>query len=188
MTTAEKTVFTPEDLLALPESVNFELVNGVLVQRQIGSESGVIAMAIGAILFVFVRSRALGHVGGPEVSYQCFRNAPNKVRKPDVSFVRTGRLDAERIPKGHIPIPPDLAVEVLSPGDLAYEIDSKVQEYLTAGVKIVWVVNPQTRNVRIHRPRDAKLGPISTLSEADIISGEDVIPGFECAIAEFFKV
>jgi Uma2 family endonuclease len=79
-------------------------------------------------------------------------------------------------------------VEVLSPGDLAYEIDGKIEDYLSAGVRLIWVVNPKTRTLRIHRPADSPLGPIGAASETDMITGEDVLPGFECRVAEFFDI
>jgi len=82
----------------------------------------------------------------------------------------------------------DLAVEVLSPGDSAYEVDQKLAEYLSAGVTLIWVVNPDTRTVRIHRPRNAQPGPISMLHESDTIDGEEVLPGFSCKVSEFFEI
>jgi Uma2 family endonuclease len=187
MTTAAAR-FTAEDLLTLPDAVNYELVDGNLVERHGGAESSAIATAVGACLGAFARARNVGRVFASSCGYQCFRDHPDWVRKPDVSFIRMGRLPEERIPQGHIPIPPDLAVEVVSPGDLAFEIDDKVELYLSAGVRLIWVVSPKTRGVRIHRPKDAQAGPISGLTESQRISGEDVLPGFECDIAEFFKI
>jgi Uma2 family endonuclease len=189
MTTAiTKSVFTPEDLLTLPDAVNYELVDGNLVERAMGSKSSAIGAAVTAILVAFVRPRQLGHLFNSECGYQCYPDNPTKVRKPDVSFIKSGRLPGEQLPEGHVRITPDLVVEVLSPGDLAYEIDAKVQEYLIAGVKLVWVVSPNTRTVRIHRPKTAPHGPIAVLSDSDTITGDDVLPGFECAVAEFFEV
>jgi Uma2 family endonuclease len=153
-----------------------------------GSESSAIAMAIAILLGNFVKARRLGHIFMADCGYQCFPEHPDWVRKPDVSFIRMGRLPDERIPEGHLRIPQDLAVEVICPGDLAYEVDEKVALYLAAGVRLVWVVSPKTRAVRIHRPKDAEAGPISALSESQRISGEDVVPGFECDIAEFFQI
>jgi Uma2 family endonuclease len=187
-TAADKSVFTPEDLLSLPDAVKYELVAGNLVERHMGSESSAIAAAIASLLLGFVKSRRAGHVFIADCGYQCFPDQPEKIRKPDVSFIQVGRLPGERIPKGHNRIAPDLAVEVISPGDLAEEIREKVAEYLTVGVKLVWVVSPKTRTVQIHRPAGAKLGPIGAVSESDTISGEDVLPGFECAVAEFFQI
>src|SRR5438874_13837362 len=102
MTTADhKAVFAPDDLLALPDAVNYELVNGALVERHMGSESSAIAMAIGIILGNFVKARRLGHIFTTDCGYQCFPDDPARVRKPDVSFIRTGRLPGEKIPQGH---------------------------------------------------------------------------------------
>jgi Uma2 family endonuclease len=83
--------------------------------------------------------------------------------------------------EGHCPIAPDLAVEVVSPNDTAYEIDEKVREFLDAGVPLVWVVNPEQRTVEIHRAN----GFGTILRENDEISGEDVIPGFRCRVGDF---
>ena len=113
---------------------------------------------------------------------------PDKVRKPDVSFIRAGRLPNDRAPAGWVHIPPDLAVEVLSPGDTAYEVDEKLREYQSVGVLLIWVVNPKTKTVRIHRPQGDPLGPISILSESDTITGERVLEGFTCPVAEFFRI
>ena len=81
----------------------------------------------------------------------CFPDAPAKVRKPDASFIRRGRLPGEALPDGFCPIPPDVAAEVVSPNDLAYEVDEKVGEWLRAGVRLVWVINPRARIVAVHR-------------------------------------
>jgi Uma2 family endonuclease len=179
-----KTTFTPEDLLNLSDAVDYELVDGRLVERRLGNESSVVAGAILTILNVFVRGKRKGFVAGADAGYQCFPGAPDKVRKPDVSYVRAGRMPGDLPPKGFARIAPDLAVEVLAPNDLASEIEEKVSEYLSAGVKLVWVVNPQLKTVRIHRPN----GAITGLTATDRISGEDVIEGFECEVAEFFRL
>ena len=145
-------------------------------------------MAIGIILGAFIRSRKLGHLFGTDGGYQCFADDPKKVRKPDVSFIRLGRLPEERVPKGYATIAPDLVVEVISPGDVAYEVDEKVEEYLGAGVKLVWVVNPRNQTVLVYRPKGAALGTITAVSQGDKISGEDVLPGFEVRVPEFFQI
>src|SRR3954447_23320211 len=129
-TAAVKTPLTPEDLLKMSDGADYELVDGNLVERHMGSESSAIALAIGAVLRVFVKPRLLGHVFTTDCGYQCFPNEPGKIRRPDVSFVRTGRLPSERPPTGYMLLASDLAVEVLSPGDSAYEVDQKLAEYL----------------------------------------------------------
>ena len=84
--------------------------------------------------------------------------------------------------EGHIGIAPDLAVEVVSPNDLAYEIDKKVEEYDTASVKLIWVVNPETKTVRVHRAD----GTVTVLREKDELDGENVVPGFRCRVGDLF--
>jgi Uma2 family endonuclease len=180
------TLFTPDDLLRMENAVSYELVDGKLVERHMGMESSAIAVRVAFLIALFLRDNRLGHLFGADASYQCFPNAPAKVRKPDVSFIRTERLPGGRIPTGHCPVAPDLAVEVISPGDLAYEVEEKVAEYLAAGVPLVWVVHPPTRTVRVHRPRSSPRGSVADLSEADQITGEEVLPGFTCRIDEFF--
>jgi Uma2 family endonuclease len=181
---AEKTGYTPDDLLTLQDGENYELVGGELVERKMGAESSFVAGAIFAILWPFCQTHRLGWVLPEGTSYQCFPDDPRKVRRADVSFIAFGRLPEEKLPKGHIRIAPDLAVESVSPNDLAYEVDEKVEEFLAAGVKLVWVANPATRTVRVHRAD----GPGTMLRAGDEMTGEDVLPGFRCRVSDFFVV
>ena len=167
----------------MPEGERYELVDGHLVEKPIGAESDWIGMRLIAQLVMFVESSRRGHVFGPETGYQCFRDAPNKVRKPDGSFIAAGRLPGNRIPKGHIRIVPDLAIEVISPNDLYYEVEAKVHEYQTAGVRLIWVVNPDLRTVKVY---DSQAGHPSELTAGDELTGGDVLPGFRCTIADLF--
>jgi Uma2 family endonuclease len=86
------------------------------------------------------------------------------------------------LPEGWARIAPDLVVEVISPNDLAYEVDEKVEEYGRVDVPLTWVVNPHTRTVVVHRAD----GSISRLREGDELSGESVIPGFRCPVSAIF--
>jgi Uma2 family endonuclease len=107
------------------------------------------------------------------------------VRKADVSFIRLDRLSVEEAHvEGHLRIAPDLAVEVLSPRDLVYKVDRKIQLYRDAGVRLIWVVNPESRTVDIHR---FGITPGVIVRERDEISGDDVIPGFRCPVAALFR-
>lgn len=183
-----KRELTPEELLHWPDSVGYELVDGQLVERHSGAESSAVAAAVAATLGNFVKKNRAGYLFAPDCGYRCFPDSPRKVRKPDVSFIRMDRLSREKLSEGYVEIAPDLAVEVLSPGDLAEQVDLKVQEYLDAGVQLVWVISPKTRSVRIHRPDNSPRGPISVANESATLSGEDVLPGFECKVAEFFDI
>src|SRR5207237_10710175 len=99
-----------------------------------GAESSVIAAVIVTILNSFVRAHRLGHVFTTDCGYRCFPDDPDKVRKPDVSFVARGRLPDDRPPAGYVLVAPDLAIEVLSPGDLATRVEEKVRDYRSASV------------------------------------------------------
>ena len=172
--------FTPEDLLTLPDSVSYELFDGRLVERGLGTVSSWVGGKLHRLLGDYVEAKTLGWVFPADASYQCFPDEPERVRKPDVSFIRFGRLPGEKLPEGHARIAPDFAVEVVSPNDLASELDRKVKEYLGAGVRLVWVIYPDTRSARIHRAN----GSIAEARENDELSGEDVVPGFRCTVRE----
>ncbi|HEU4754238.1 MAG TPA: Uma2 family endonuclease, partial [Armatimonadota bacterium] len=107
---------------------------------------------------------------------------PRDVRRPDVSFIARGRLPGEQLPKGHATVAPDLAVEVISPNDLFYEVEAKIGEYLEAGVRVVWIVNPQERSLHVYQGD----GSTARLQETDTVSGEDVLPGFTCEVGSLF--
>lgn len=180
-------LYEPDDLLSLPDAENYELVDGQLVERKMGSESSLIATIISFLLRQFLRGKNLAHVFGSDAGLQCFPHSPKKLRRSDVSVIRYGRLPGEVIPKGHITVAPDLLVEVVSPRDLAEEVEEKVVDYLEAGVQLVWVVYPATRRVWVRRPSDALEGAATELTGDDVISGEKVLPGFTCKIREFFE-
>ncbi|HVS40325.1 MAG TPA: Uma2 family endonuclease [Gemmataceae bacterium] len=173
---------TPEDLLAMPDGDRYELVNGELVERNMGWNSSRIGGQLFFYLRAFLETIPLGRAAPADASYQCFPDAPGKVRRPDVSFIRADRLPAEEDREGHCRIAPDLAVEVISPNDLYCDVDDKVEEYLAAGVRQVWVLNPSTRTVRIHRAD----GTQAYLRESDELTGEDVVPGFRCRVGTLF--
>jgi Uma2 family endonuclease len=177
-----KPQLSPEDLLNMPDSKSYELVNGQLVERKMGIESSWVATRLISRLDRFCEEQGVGWVLQADSGYQCFPHAPNLVRKPDASFVRFGRFPAGVLPKGWSRVPPDLAVEVVSPKDTAFELDEKLEDYRKVAVPLVWVINPNSRIVWIIR-RD---GSINHLSEDGELSGEDVIPGFRCLIREIF--
>jgi Uma2 family endonuclease len=182
MSTVLEKTYTPEDLLAMPDRKSYELVDGQLVERNVSVLSSWVGGQVYHVVDSFVREHQLGWAWGADLGYVCFPDTPGKVRKPDVSFVRKERLPEGLTSEGYLYIPPDLAVEVMSPNDLAYEVDHKVGEYLDAGVPLIWVINPEARTVYIHR-RDVSG---SVLREQDELSGEDVLPGFCCRVSTLF--
>ncbi len=148
---ATKARITPEELLAMPDERSYELVGGQLVERKMGLESSWVGGRLLVRLGRFCEEHGLGWVFNADNGYECFAHDPGRVRRPDVSFIRFGRLPGEVLPKGWAKIPPDLAVEAISPNDTAYELDEKLEDYRKAGVPLVWVINPNSRTVRIHR-------------------------------------
>ncbi len=172
--------YTPEDLLAMPDGEGYELVGGQLVERNMGAESSQVGTRLCSRLDLFCEEHGLGIVWGADNGYQCFPHDPGLVRRPDVSFVRSGRLPGDVAPKGWVKIPPDLAVEVVSPNDLVEALEEKLDDYRKVEVPLVWVIYPELRKVKVLR-RD---GSASELREDDELSGEDVIPGFRCPVRE----
>jgi Uma2 family endonuclease len=178
---AEK-LYTPEDLLSMPDRKNYELVDGHLVEKNVSQLSSWVGGRLFSELDRFLQVDPLGWVWPSELGYACYPDRPNKVRKPDVSLIRIERLPDGPTSEGYVYIPPDLAVEVVSPNDLWHELEAKVEEYLAAGVSLVWVIDPEVCTAYVHR-RD---GTVSRLRETDELSGEDIIPGFRCPLMSLF--
>jgi Uma2 family endonuclease len=174
--------YAPEDLLTLPDGHRFDLVDGHLVERSMGAESSWIAQQVNHRLCSYVAASRCGLVLGPDCGYQIFADDPNRVRFPDGSFIRSGRLPNDVPPRGHVRIAPDLVLEVVSPNDLAWEVDVKVTEYLQAGVLLVWVFYPDTRTVSVYRAH----GQAARLGVGEALSDAEVLPGFTCPVAEVF--
>ena len=172
----------PEDLLTMSGGDNYELINGVLKEKPMGAESDEISSTLNMLIKAFVRQNGLGHVYGSQTGYKCFIGKPKLVRKPDLSFVAAGRLPDDKTPKGDILIAPDLAVEVVSPNDTYEEVAVRIADLKSADVKLIWVISPETRTVLVRRLD----GTCAEVGEAGTLSGEDVLPGFACPVAELF--
>jgi Uma2 family endonuclease len=175
-------VIEPEDLLKMPDGDHYELIDGRPKEKPMGAESDEINCTLNALLNTFVRQNRLGHVYGSQTGYRCFAGKPKLIRKPDTSFVAAGRLPNDKTPKGDIDIAPDLVVEVVSPNDTYEEVAVRIADFKTARVKLIWVVSPETKTVLIRRLD----GTCAEVCQAGTLSGEDVLPGFTCAVAELF--
>jgi Uma2 family endonuclease len=187
-TVIDERQYTAEELLTLPHADRYELRHGILVERDMGTESNWLAGRVLFLISLFLETHQLGYPFGSETSYACFPDDPRHAPRPDVSVIRFGRLPDEKLPKGHCKIRPDLVVEVVSPNDTAEEVSDKVVDFQSVGVPLIWVIYPGTRRVLIHRLASDQRGRVSELTEADTISGEDVLPGFTCAVSEFFRL
>ena len=157
-----------------------ELVDGVLVEKTVGYGESVLACAISDYLRAFVRPRKLGIVSGADGVSRYF---PGLVRIPDVAFASWKRIPGGVFPGEPIPdLVPELAIEVLSEGNTESEMERKRGEYFSAGVRLLWIVDPGTRTVEVW----AGLDPGKRLSEADTLDGGDVLPGFRLPLRDLF--
>lgn len=174
---------TVEDLFDLPpDEDRWELVAGQLVREPVpGYEHGGTAAGLGARLYQFVREHRLGRVF--DVTGYVLASDPDTLRGPDLSFVSTERLATLPRRRSFFVGAPDLAVEVLSPSNTRWEIEVKVEEYLAAGARAVWVVDPRRQTVVVH-PTGRK--PV-TLGPSDTLDGGDYLPGFRLVVAEVFE-
>lgn len=175
---------TADELLALPDDgIRRELVEGEIREMApAGFEHSVVAANFATELNVYVRKHKLGFVGTADPTFR-LAGEPDTVRVPDVAFVRRERVEQSGgLTKSFLTGAPDLAVEVVSPNDRHNEIRAKVREYLRAGTAMVIVVHTDDREVTVYRPDRAPL----ELSEADVIDGEDVVPGWKLPVGDIF--
>jgi Uma2 family endonuclease len=183
VTTEELADVTPEELLAMPNGEHYELVDGVPVERTMSLLASRVEITLGRMLDVYCVENDLGWVVGPSCGYRCFPWKPGRVRRPDISFITRWRLPASaRWSEGYVTIPPDLAIEVTSPSDGVYELEEKVEEYLRAGVRLIWVIHPEVQAIQVIRGD----GSGSRIRSGDDLSGEDIVPGFRCPVTSLF--
>lgn len=175
-------VIMPDQLAAMPTRKDFELVDGRLVERSMGNKASWVAFELAILLREFARRHSLGWVFCGDTGFRLDPQHPNSVRKPDVAFVRFGRLPDEEPADAYDQLAPDLAVEFISPDDTVLELEEKLDEYLRAGVRLVWVINPDLRSLTVYRPD----GSIVMLRNGDAIDGEAVLPGFRCRLSDIF--
>lgn len=157
-----------------------ELVDGVLVEKTVGLEEAFLALEIGAVLRNFSKAHDLGMVSGADGTIELF---PGQVRIPDVAFYSWDKLPGRKRPRKPIPgLVPDLAVEVLSRSSSRKEMFAKRKDYFFSGVRLVWYVDPKARTVDAYTGVDA----VARLTDADTLTGGDVLPGFGVPVAELF--
>ena len=172
-------LMSADELLANPvPHARTELVRGRLIVREpAGYEHGLVASRILVAIATFVERHALGHVLAAETGFT-LRRAPDTVRAPDVAYVSGARVPPAAMRRGFPALAPDLAVEVVSPGDRPHETREQVRDWLDAGTHVVWVIDPIRRTARVHRAD----GSLTLLTEHDSLDGEDVLPGFSVVV------
>ena len=183
MTTTTRPM-TAEELLLLPDDgYRYELVRGELKQMSpAGNYHGRLASNVNVPLGSYVRANDLGRTYVADPGY-LLSSDPDTVRAPDVAFISRERLEEIGETDGYWPGAPDLVVEVISPNDLYTEVEEKVAVWLEACARMVIVVNPRRRSVRVHR----SLSDVIDLAEGGVIDGADVVPGWTLPISEIFE-
>lgn len=170
---------TSEELALNPiPNKRTELVRGRLVVREPATlRHGVIVVRIVLEIGIYLRSNPIGEVMAGDPGFTLFRN-PDTVRAPDVAYLRADRMPTVEV-VGFDELAPDLAVEVLSPGDRSGKVREKTDDWLRAGTLLVWVIDPRQRIAWVHRAD----GTVSQRTEHDLLDGEDVLPGFVLSLA-----
>jgi len=175
-------LMTAEELLARSSELGrCELIQGELIKMSpAGGLHGLIGMRLLRHLDQFVQSNKLGELTLAETGFR-LETSPDTVRAPDVAFIASDRVAQAKTEK-FIPIPPDLAVEVNSPGDTVGEVVSKVQWWLAHGTRAVWVVDPKSQTVTTYHPD----GSARVVHRGETLTGGDVLPGFELPLDKLF--
>jgi len=174
---------TADELLDMKDDGHrYELVKGELLMAPFpGSEHGEVTMNLAGPLYQHVKKNNLGVVYAAETGFVLTQD-PDTVRAPDAAFIRLELVEKAKSTTGYWIGPPDLAVEVVSPGDTVSEVEEKVAEWLEAGARMVWVVSPKLHTVTVYR----SLTDIVTLTGKDTLNGGDVVPDFQIKVAEIF--
>jgi Uma2 family endonuclease len=182
MSATTQTMTADELSTMLDDGFRYDLVKGELRKMSpAGSEHGAIIVRLTVALGQYVEEHNLGEVFGAETGFKLASN-PDTVLGPDLAFVGNEKIPPTGIPVSFWPGAPDLAVEVISPGNTHREIEEKIKEYLAAGVGAVWIISPKQRTLTVHR---ASAEPV-TLTENDTLDGGSVVMGFQYKIARLF--
>ena len=180
-------LMTAEILDQMPATdAHVELVAGeIIIMSPAGPEHGEIALNTGSFVREFLRKHKLGKAYAAETGFIISRN-PDTVRAPDVAFVTAERARRQTrgypLGQGFFDGAPDLAVEVVSPGDTDEAVQTKILEYLQAGTSVVWIIRPRTHTVTVYR----SLSDIRVLTEQDTLTSDDLLPGFSVPVSELF--
>lgn len=148
-----------------------------------GWEHGQVAGVVQILLGHFIRKNRLGRVFAAETGFLLRRN-PDTVRAPDFAFIANESIPPSDPVEAYWPGAPDLAVEVLSPGDTVREIDEKIEDWLAAGCKAVWVIDPKLQTITIYQSKT----DVQLLTFDDTLRDFPLIPGFSAQVGDFFKL
>ncbi len=173
--------YTDKELLKLADNGLAEFVDGRVVEKQLGYDAGWTAVEIITELRIFLRKHPIAEAVA-EQSFRCFPDDVRGFRRPDIAVLAAGRVPTPA-PQGPVDLVPDLAIEVTSPNDGVDELELKLAAYHSVSVRLVWVVVPAVRIVRVY-PAGA---PSHALRVGDTLTGGDVLPGFSVPVAALFR-
>jgi Uma2 family endonuclease len=176
-------LITAEELFAMPDhGGRCELIDGeTMPMAPAGGLHGYVGGILSGRLATHVIAKQLGIVLLAETGFLISRN-PDTVLAPDAAFITSAQIASLGVPNGYLPYAPMLVIEVMSPRDTVADVADMMHRWIDAGVKVAWVVDPAGRTVTVHRSHD----DIRVLTAKDILTGEQVVPGFECPVAELF--
>ncbi len=181
----ETPVVTADELFRLTgDHRRYALVRGELLRMTpAGFAHGAVVANLTAPLAQHVKAHRRGIVCGAETGFVLARD-PDTVLAPDAAFVRRERIPAAGAPATFWNGAPDLAVEVVSPGDTRPQVASKVDAWLAAGARVVWVADPRDESVTVHQGDRAP----QRLTAADTLNGAPLLPGFRLRVADVFTL
>ena len=174
---------TERDVLRILDRENrlYELVDGTLVEKTVGLKEAALASSCSRLIGNYLELHDLGFVAGADGTLKLMGKL---VRIPDVSYFSWDRLPSKEYPSAAIPdLAPDLAVEVLSEGNTVREIERKLKEYFMSETRLVWVIDPKTRTVKVFTAPDR----FEVKTETDTLDGGDVLPGFTIELKKLFE-
>jgi len=175
-------LLTIHDVEHAPPEGEWELIDGELVpMTPSGIESSSLGLRLGRMIGYFVDANQLGLVTGADGGYVLFQDRAT-LRVPDAAFIREERLPPRGERSRFSRVPPDLAVEVLSPSDSASEVVAKLEMYQEAGVPLIWLVDPAKMTITVI----ASGKTVEILKPGDTLEGGDVLPGFSVQVSEIF--
>jgi Uma2 family endonuclease len=173
---------TEQDMISIAraERRRYELVDGTLVEKPMGAFEGRLALVLGGIVDLYVYDHDLGVVFGADST---MRILGGLVRIPDMAYVSWSRLPERKVP--HVPVPdlvPDIAALVLSEGNTDPEMARKLHEYFSAGVRQVWIIDPEAREIRVFTSETRS----RLYKDGDTLRGGRLLPGFALALTGLF--
>lgn len=165
--------------MAFDDDLDYEIVDGEKEAKMAGAKHGEIGAKVTIKLGIYLENHPIGKLYSSNTTFQIGANE----RMPDIAFVSAARIPEEGTPATKWEIPPDLAIEVISPNDVWDKVNRKVREYFSAGVQQVWLVSQEAEEVFVHDSPTQ----IRVVSADEDLTSEVLLPGFKCRVADFFQ-